>query len=144
MHLPTHTQQRRSRGRHKGQNLVELALTLPYVLIMIFFVIEMGRAWMTFEGAKMAARDGAYTASIYHNTQAGKGQMDYKLAAAGLTAKTSQVKQMPGQHAYQAEVTVSYSPFFSGLSIPTISGPIQIFPAAFDVSYSAVTDVSVY
>ena len=43
--------QRRKRARHRGQNLVELVLTLPFVVIMLFFIIELGRAWMVYEGA---------------------------------------------------------------------------------------------
>ena len=131
-------------NRHRGQNLVELVLTLPFVVVMLFFIIELGRAWMVYEGAKMAARDGAYTASIYHNAKTGQTQLDNKLSAAGLTVKTATVSQVPNQHAYQADVTVTFSPFFGSLSIPTLSGPISIIPSQFDVTYKAITDVSVY
>lgn len=136
--------QRRKRACHRGQNLVELVLTLPFVVIMLFFIIELGRAWMVYEGAKMAARDGAYTASIYHNANTGQTQLDNKLAAAGLTVKSAKVSQVPNQHAYQADVTVTFSPFFGGLSIPTLSGAISILPAQFDISYQSITDVAVY
>jgi len=134
----------RKRACHRGQNLVELVLTLPFVVIMLFFIIELGRAWMAYEGAKMAARDGAYTASIYHNASTGQTQLDNKLAAAGLTVKTAKVSQVPNQHAYQADVTVTFSPFFGSVTIPTLSGPISILPAQFDISYQSITDVAVY
>lgn len=136
--------QPRRRARHRGQNLVELVLTLPFVIIMVFFIIELGRAWMVYEGAKMAARDGAYTASIYHSVSTGQTQLDNKLAAAGLTVKTSKISQVPNQHAYQADVTVSFAPFFGSIAIPTLSGPITILPSQFDISYTAVTDVAIY
>lgn len=131
-------------AKSRGQNLVELGLTLPFVLVMMFFIIEMGRAWFVYEGAKMAAMEGAHAASLYHNPQVGQQQLDSKLAAAGLDATSSSVQQVPNAHAYQASVTVRFTPFFGGLSIPTVSGPISIIPSAFNISYSAVEDVSVY
>jgi hypothetical protein len=131
-------------ARQAGQNLVELGFTLPFVIIMIFFIIEIGRAWMAYEGAKMAAREGAYVASLYHNVKAGQDQLNYKLSATGLTVKTATVAQVPGQHAYKSDVTVTFQPLFGTLKIATLSGPITILPAQFDLSYKAITDVAVY
>ena len=133
-----------SRKREMGQNLVELALTLPMVLVMLFAIVEIGRVWMTYESAKTAAREGAYVASIYHNAQAGQDQMNYKLSAAGVTVKSATVAQVPGQHAYASDVTVVFEPFFGNIQIPTLGGPISIFPSQFDMGYKAITDVSVY
>jgi len=133
-----------ARRRDRGQNLVELALTLPMVLIMIFCIVEFARVWMTYESAKTAAREGAYVASIYHNTKAGQDQMNYKLSAAGVTIKSATVSQVPGQHAYESDVTVTFEPLFGSLQIPTLSGPISIIPAKFDLGYKSVTDVAVY
>ena len=129
---------------HTGQNLVELAMTLPFVLVLIFFIIDSGRAWMTYEGAKMAAREGSYVASLYQNATAGQTQLDYKLSLASLKKKSAKVTQVPGKHAYQSDVTVTFDSLFGSFQIPTLSGPIQVFPAHFDISYHAVTDVSVY
>lgn len=134
----------RKRSRQAGQNLVELALTLPMVLVMIFFIIELGRAWMTYESAKTAAREGSYVASIYHNTQAGQDQMNYKLSASGVTIKSATVSQVPGKHAYESDVTVTFQPIFGSMQIPTLGGTISIIPSQFDLSYKAVTDVAVY
>jgi Flp pilus assembly protein TadG len=130
--------------RASGQNLVELALTLPFMLVMIFFIIDTGRAWMTYEGAKTAAREGAYVASLYHNIQAGQDQMTFKLTAAGLKVKSATVSQVPGQHAYASDVTVTFKPFFGSVQIPTVSGPISILPKQFDLSYTSITDVAIY
>jgi Flp pilus assembly protein TadG len=132
------------RRRHTGQNLVELVLTLPFVLILVFFIIEAGRVNFTFQGAKMAVMSGAHTAALYHNAAVGKQQLDNKLAATGLTATTASVVQLPNRHAYQATVTVHYAPFFGGVSIPTLSGPVSILPSQFDITYNAVEDVAVY
>lgn len=119
-------------------------LTLPFVLVLIFFIIEAGRVNFTLQGAKIAAMSGAHTASLYHNAATGKQELDSKLAATGLTAVTASVAQVPNQHAYQATVTVRYSPFFGGVSIPTLSGRISILPSQFNITYNAVEDVAVY
>lgn len=133
----------RRRASHQGQNLVELVLTLPFVLVLIFFIIDVGRAWMVYEGAKMAARDAAYTAAIYHSASVGQTQMDNRLAAGGWEG-SGDVSQVPNQHAYQANVNVTFTPLFAELTIPTLSGPRKILPASFPVTYNAITDVSVY
>ena len=134
----------RTRKAARGQNLVELALTLPFVLLFIFFIVELGRVWFVYEGAKMAAMSGVHAASIYHSAGVGQKELDNKIAAAGLDKNTATVTQIPNQHAYRADVNVTFTPFFGGVQIPTVSGPISIIPAAFPISYSAVEDVSVY
>lgn len=141
--LKVRTAVSRKRQAHRGQNLVELVLTLPFVLILIFFIIDVSRAWMAYESAKMAARDAAYTASIYHNASVGQTQLNNRLAATGLKGKGT-VTQVPNQHAYQVSVDATFTPLFAQLTIPTLSGPIKILPASFPVTYSAITDVSVY
>jgi hypothetical protein len=141
---PTCLKPQPKRRHSQGQNLVELAITLPFVVLMLFFIIELGRLWFTYEGTKVAAMEGAHAAAIYHSTQVGKTQMDNKIAAAGLKAKTTIVNQVTNQHAYEATVTVNYAPFFGGVSIPTLSGKIPIIPDQFDITYNAVEDMAIY
>lgn len=128
----------------RGQNLVELALTLPFVLAMVFCILDLGQAWTVFEGAKIAASEGAYTAAIYHSSTAGLAQMNHKLTAENLTVIKAVVKQVPKQHSYQADVTVTFKPWFGGLSIPSLSGPLTIIPNTFDISYKSVPSVATY
>jgi len=139
------TQNKRKRQKaSRGQNLVELALTLPFVIVMMFAIIEFGRVWYTYEGVKMAVNEGLVVASNYYSPSTGQTRMQQRLAAAGLTASTATITQVPGQQAWQANATVQYTPFFGNLSIPSISGPITILPANFDISYTAVQAVSIY
>jgi len=91
-----------------------------------------------------ASQQAARNKEARSKQRGGQQQLDSKLAAAGLSVSSSSVQQVPNAHAYQASVTVRFTPFFGGLSIPTVSGPISIIPNAFDISYSAVEDVSVY
>jgi len=43
----------------RGQSLVELALTLPVILLMLFGIIELGRAFLIYSEVSNAAREGA-------------------------------------------------------------------------------------
>ena len=75
----------------------------------------------------------------------GQQAQDKKLADAGMDVKTSKVDQIPNQHAYQSQVTVTYTPAFgAGFSIPTLSGPIQVVPDSFDITYTAIKENAVY
>ncbi len=123
---------------------MELALTLPIMLLLVFFLIEVGRVGFVFQSAKLAASQGAHAAAMYHNVEVGQLQMSNKLTATGLTSGSASIRQVPNQHAYEASVRVSYTPFFADFSIPTISGPIKVFPGAFDIAYTAVEDIGVY
>src|SRR5262245_37453717 len=112
------------RRSQKGQNIIELALTLPFVLIMVLFIVETGRVWVAYEGAKMAATEGAHVASLYHNPQVGTDQLNKKLQEAGLEVKQAAVTQIPNQHAYQANVTIRFTPVFGALALPTVGGNV--------------------
>jgi Flp pilus assembly protein TadG len=52
-----------SRGR-KGQSMVELAIALPLMVLIMFGVLDLGRAFFTLITIHNAAREGARTASI--------------------------------------------------------------------------------
>jgi Flp pilus assembly protein TadG len=130
--------------RSRGQNLVEMALTFPFILLLILFMVEMGRVWFTYEGAKMAATEGAHAASMYHNPNVGKNLLDQKLAVAGLKVQSATVSQIPNKHAYEADVTVRFTPLYGELSIPTVGGKVSFIPAGFNITYTAVDDVALY
>ena len=52
------------RGRERGQALVEFALTIPLVLLLIFGLIDLGRAVYISNSLSEAARDGARYGSV--------------------------------------------------------------------------------
>jgi Flp pilus assembly protein TadG len=128
----------------KGQNLVELLFTLPFFLLIVLYCIEFGRVWMTLEGTKMAVKAATNAAALYHSTIVGQTILSEQIALQGLNATSYTVKQVPNQHAYQADITVQYEPFFSKVKIPTLAGTVSILPTAFDMSYTGVTGVGVY
>jgi hypothetical protein len=44
---------------YQGQNLVELALTMPVILLLLFGIIELGRGLLIYSEVSNAAREGA-------------------------------------------------------------------------------------
>jgi hypothetical protein len=130
--------------RHKGQNLIELVMTLPLVLLMIFFLIECVRIAFTYQAVAIAARQGAQFAATYHASAMGLQQMKRTLSASGMTATTTTVTQVPNTHAYESSVTVKYAPLFTG-SFPIMgAGSVKTSPGSFDVSFTAVPESGVY
>jgi Flp pilus assembly protein TadG len=132
------------RNKATGQNLVEMALTFPLLLIVIFAIMEIGRVWNTFEGARMAAMDGAYTAAVYRSEDLGRQQMEERLTRAGIPFTVVNVASTNSGQAYQADVTVQYRPLLGGISIASLSGPLTLIPAQFDINYNNVQSAVVY
>lgn len=135
----------------KGQNLVELVLTFPLLIAMVFGVIEIGRVWQAYEGAKMAAMEGAYTASVYHNPTAGVVAVAQRLQSARLELDPSsgaspiKVEPIDGGKSYQATVNVRFRPVFGGLQIPTFSGDkLTLIPNDIAISYREVRANAIY
>ncbi|MDX2084447.1 MAG: TadE family protein [Candidatus Melainabacteria bacterium] len=134
---------KRACNRAWGQNIAELALTLPMVVVAIFATVEFGRAWQAYQAAKMAALDGAYTAAMYQNTGAGTLQISRRLLRANLIPLAFGVQAFDNDQAYQARVTTMFRPAFAGLNVNVFGNNIQIIPNAFPISYESTRFYSV-
>lgn len=55
-----HLARRWSRPDHRGQSLVELAITLPLLLLMVVGAIDLGRAYFRVENLTNAVKEGAF------------------------------------------------------------------------------------
>ncbi len=138
------------RKRAKGQNLVELLLTLPFLFLIIFGVIEMGRVWQTYQGAKMAAIDGAYTASVFQDEILGENQIQSRLDQAKIPYTAYDIVAITNTSGnnvtvgYKATVTAQFVPIFGGLQLPGGGAPVTIIPATFDIQYDEIYYPSIY
>lgn len=61
----------RVRSRERGQSLVEAAIVAPFLFILLFGIIEFGRAWMVSNMIIHAARNGARVAATSSSRTAG-------------------------------------------------------------------------
>jgi Flp pilus assembly protein TadG len=86
----------KNNSRSFGQALVELALGLPLVLLLIFGVLELGRAFFVKIALTNAAREGA-NFLVYHrddyldNFFATKAQVQNEISLSGLNIATEEI-----------------------------------------------------
>lgn len=59
---------RRFRNTEIGQTLVEFSMVLPILLLLLFAIVDFGRAFYTWNILTNAAREGARTASVQSDT----------------------------------------------------------------------------
>ena len=118
-------------GHDKGQSLVEFALLLPVLLLIIFGLLDMGRAVYTFTVLSHAAHEGARQAVIADNPTS------VIIAAALQTAVAVNLQpgdvQIVGTREPGTEVTIVVAHSFNLLT-PMIS---QIVGSSISMSASA-------
>lgn len=106
-------------GRHiKGQGLVEFALVLPLFLVLLFGIVEFGRAWMTKNIITGAAREAVrrYVVAPYDNSVA-QMRGDNVLLSAGLDLGRRTITLSETENTMQVDVTYNL-PFIVGALIP--------------------------
>ena len=82
----------RDRAKSRGQSLVELAVTLPILILLVAGTLEMGRGYTFAVATSDAARDAARYVAGKSSTTNGPGLASMcKLAIADLAAVTSNV-----------------------------------------------------
>jgi Flp pilus assembly protein TadG len=96
---------RRLRFGDGGAALVEFALLLPFLAILVFGVIDVGRLYGAWNETKNAAREGAAYAQVFPNQQ-----RDYGGLCASPNNAEAKVKQELGDAAVSGTLTVTFSP----------------------------------
>ena len=134
---------RKHRASH-GQNMMELVLTLGFMVALILTTVEVGRVWMTYNTTQSAALDGVVTASQFHNAATGEARIDNRLSQANIPLVNRTVVAVANETGYQASVTVNFQPMFGGISIPAPGGNITLVPEAFPISFSTTQYTAVY
>ena len=93
--------------RQKGQSLVEFALLLPVLLLVIFGLLDMGRAVYTYTVLAHAAHEGARQAVIVDNTN--QAVVDAALQTAVAVNLLASEVQILGTRQPGTQVTVTVS-----------------------------------
>ncbi|WP_129788416.1 TadE/TadG family type IV pilus assembly protein [Promicromonospora panici] len=101
----------RTRGhRERGAAAVEFALVLPILLLLIFGIVEIGRAYYVQTTLSAAAREGVRVMALQNDTAAARSTT--KNVAGGLAVTDSQISVTPttcsGSTAGTATVKVTY------------------------------------
>jgi Flp pilus assembly protein TadG len=141
----------------RGQNLIELALTFPLLLVVILSIVEVGRAWNAYEGTRLAAMDGVHTASIYNNVGLGEAQIAARLQSAGISADTTNPTCAPtgggasrgfvvsnNNGTFDVRVCSRFIPIFADLRIGFINREFTIMPAQIPIVYQNIQSTNIY
>ncbi len=79
-------------GRQRGQSLVELTLVLPFLLLILFGIVDLGRVFNAYIVITNAAREGAFYASANPADLAGiRQQAVNEAASSGVSVNSAQV-----------------------------------------------------
>ena len=105
---------KRDATHSRGQGLVEFALVLPLFLLLLFGMVEFGRAWMTKNILTGAAREAVRLAAVQENfatsTTVAKQRAIEVLISAGISISPDDVQvTISDSPEPTIEVTVPYS-----------------------------------
>jgi len=96
------------RRRNKGQGMVELALTLPIFLMLVYGIFEVGRAIFMYSAVLNASRDAARYAAAADAVQANDASyLSYYKDCEGIRARAQQVSAVVDLSASNA-IEISY------------------------------------
>jgi Flp pilus assembly protein TadG len=90
--------------KYQGQALVETALLLPILLILIFGIVDFGRAMYTKNSLNNAARSGARTAVVTPSLSAESGTLESPTSATAHTIKSNLYNKIPNTVTYSLDV----------------------------------------
>ncbi len=93
----------------RGQNLVELALILPVLVLIVTGTLDLGRGMQAYIGISQAAREGARYGSVNGWDSAGMiAEARNELQRSGLNPAEATITVVTANPGYPVRVTVSY------------------------------------
>ena len=128
----------------KGQNIAEMVLASGLIIALFLTSVDLGRAWMSYHGAKSAAIDGAVTAAQANNAADGQAQIQQRLAQANLTMVRGNVQAIEDGLGFESDVAVRFQPLFGGITLPVGSTTITVVPSEFILEYQSTRYYTTY
>ncbi len=96
-------------GKHKGQSIVELALILPVFILIVFGMLDMGRAFYFQEAIANMAREGARYGAVNNTTSVSSEALAEAGALVSGATISSVVKACDSKSEQYVSVTVNYA-----------------------------------
>lgn len=97
------------RQTEKGQALVEFALILPFMLLLLFALVDFGRGFYTWLVVTNAAREGARAAAVQSDTATVKGKINSSAANLDPSKLTITLGNIRGTRGTATTVDVTYN-----------------------------------
>ena len=88
---------RRFLSEERGSAMVEMIIVVPVLLVVLFAIVELSRAWFTLQVAASAAREGARAGAVAttgSEKSNGEARIDALLTTAGVTAASRSVDKV--------------------------------------------------
>jgi Flp pilus assembly protein TadG len=92
---------------HQGQSIIEFAFLLPILLLVVFGIVEFGRALMTTNALYAASREGARVVAIGGTDQEARDRVNAVLTAARIDTALSVTTITPPDSVNAISVTVT-------------------------------------
>jgi Flp pilus assembly protein TadG len=115
----------------RGTSTLEFLVVLPALLIVLFAIVELSRAWLTLNLVTMAAREGARAGAVVpadQVTAAGTARIDEILTPGTWTGTVTCAAPCEPDSEVQANVTVTFS---------TLVPLLQPMLGSFDIAQTA-------
>jgi Flp pilus assembly protein TadG len=120
----------------RGQAVIEMALTLPLLLVVAFGIIDFGFMFQRYEVVTNAAREGARLGVLpqYTATEAQNRALDY-LRGAGITGKVRTCGGLEVRHTMCARMTTSTVTVAGSSPAKTVSQVTMVVEYDHDYSF---------
>lgn len=99
---------RRSQDTERGQTLVEFALILPIMLLLIFALVDFGRAFHTWLVVTNSAREGARVGAVQGDTGEIQSRINDSMASLDTSRLSITLTNAEGDRGDQVEVDLVY------------------------------------
>lgn len=117
MHAVTIDSGRRGLRDERGVAVVEFALVAPLLLVLIFGIIDLGRAYSTLNQLAASAREGARLAAVLPNPASSTAQAQIRH-----TVKQFSLRQLGGPPVRDDQITVTLD------TLATVTVAIRAYP----------------
>ena len=115
-HMTVHNRFFRKRGERRGAVAVEFALVLPMLMLLVFGIIDFGRAYYTLNTIISSVREGARYAAVLEDPVAQQAEVkkvvrDFTLPMGGKKIANNQIEVLLDQATGRVTVRVKNYPF---------------------------------
>jgi Flp pilus assembly protein TadG len=121
MHAVSIDSGRRGLRDERGVAVVEFALVAPLLLVLIFGIIDLGRAYSTLNQLAASAREGARLAAVLPNPSSGTSEAQIRQ-----TVKQFSLRQLGGPPVRDDQIAVTLDKTLGTVTVAIRAYPFQL------------------